>query len=266
MEPCVWKEIEGFPGYEINRKGDIMSFMHKKAKLRKQKIGKTGYWECPLSDSVGNSRKTQFVHRLVAKTFIPNPENKPFVNHINGVKLDNRVENLEWVTHQENVDHAIRTNLFQWSGQDNNAATLNNKQVEEICNRLYKSVYTYAYISSLYDTYPDLISAINVFAHWNSVSSSFMKDKGLEKLLKVGYPIRTIGFSTPELIVVCNASLKSSNFREFKEVLPQYKEGKLYNFYRKTLPKIINSWQERNLIKNSEYIYTNEVLKEFNHV
>lgn len=53
------------------------------------------------------------LHRVAAELFIPNPENKPEVNHINGDKMDFSVDNLEWVTHKENIQHAVRTGLFQ---------------------------------------------------------------------------------------------------------------------------------------------------------
>lgn len=68
-----------------------------------------GYLRCTFSNK--GKRQSVYVHRLVAMAYIPNPENKPTVNHINGNKTDNRVENLEWATQHEQKAHAIRNGL-----------------------------------------------------------------------------------------------------------------------------------------------------------
>ena len=78
-------------------------------KILRPGVNSRGYHSIALHANA--TRKSYLVHRLVAEAFIPNPENKPEVNHINGNKLDNRVENLEWVTTLENAHHAIKTGL-----------------------------------------------------------------------------------------------------------------------------------------------------------
>lgn len=86
-----------------------------------------------------SERKTQLVHRLVATAFIPNPENKSEVNHINGDKTDNRVCNLEWATRQENADHAAANNLMR-CGEAVIGSKLKESQVHEICRLLQAGV------------------------------------------------------------------------------------------------------------------------------
>jgi hypothetical protein len=99
-----WRDIEGYEGlYQVSNMGRVKSLNHGKETIMKPKIEK--YIRITLTKT--NKRQIYYIHRLVAIAFIPNPENKPDINHIDGNKKYNYVENLEWVTPSENVRHSI---------------------------------------------------------------------------------------------------------------------------------------------------------------
>lgn len=121
----IWKPIEGFEtAYHISNLGRVKRVAHVDVYTRKDsnkkvnryvadKIIKTRESEEYYEINLRYQNKSEFrrVHRMVATAFLPNPDNLPEVNHINGNKHDNRVENLEWCTSRENVQHSIKTGL-----------------------------------------------------------------------------------------------------------------------------------------------------------
>lgn len=104
----VWKPIEGFPSYEVSNFGRINN-IRRKRELNPGIDGSNGYKTVNLYDETGRIHK-KYMHRLVAEAFIPNPENKRTVNHIDCDKTNNRIDNLEWATDSENMRHAFNNN------------------------------------------------------------------------------------------------------------------------------------------------------------
>jgi len=108
-----WKPVVGYEGlYEVSNKGEIKSV--KTQKLLKPRLS-TGYAMVALWNN--GVRKDLKIHRLVAIAFIGNPLNKPQVNHIDCIKLNNNVNNLEWVTNSENIKHAYKNGLITISNE-----------------------------------------------------------------------------------------------------------------------------------------------------
>jgi hypothetical protein len=189
MNNCQWRAIVGYEGvYEVSNLGEVKSLPRKisngngfyisSEKLLKRSKSTTGYLKVELSDNA--KKKSLKVHRLVAMCFIPNPLNKPNVNHIDGNILNNEVKNLNWCTQAENVRHS-------------NALGLRKKKLnitEEIeLIKLYLSKVSAVEISTKFNISKGLIHVIlkrhNIGRYKNSerkIKFVLCKDKILEEL------------------------------------------------------------------------------------
>lgn len=139
----VWKDIKGYQGYyQVSNFGRVKSLdrivtysdkkVHSlKGKILKPMITKHGYETVDLRKN--QKRKTSKIHRLVAIAFLKNKKNKPQVNHIDGVKTNNNLSNLEWVNNSENIRHAYKKGLINTAkGERHAQSKLTKEQVLEI--------------------------------------------------------------------------------------------------------------------------------------
>lgn len=112
-----WADVLGYGGlYQVSDQGRVRQGRGVYSRVLSQTKTNVGYLVVSLSDGTGFKRK--YVHRLVAEAFMPDHAKGAEVNHINGDKTDNRLVNLEWVTHRENMQHA-RNVLKRWQGRRN---------------------------------------------------------------------------------------------------------------------------------------------------
>lgn len=116
----IWKQVLGYEDiYEISNKGRLRRVKTKKGHssgtIKRPFKGTNGYMNVNMY--MDNKHSNALVHRLVAIAFVPNPDNKPQVNHIDGNKLNNVAENLEWVTPKENIAHARKNGLLKESDE-----------------------------------------------------------------------------------------------------------------------------------------------------
>lgn len=167
----IWKPIEGHDGYEVSSLGRVRSYKRGRERLLKPHFFIRSPYYCVYL-YIGGKSKPFTIHKLVAQTFIPNPENKPQVNHINGVKTDNRVENLEWVTASENTRHAIDTGLMK-SGEEHSRAKLTIDAVLYI--RENPNHLTLKQLGEKFGVDQSAISMVQLGKNWQNAGGSIRK-------------------------------------------------------------------------------------------
>lgn len=136
----VWFCIKDFPNYKVSNLGSVKSLNYRNKRIEKKlakRKNQDGYIMAMLRHN--GVSKNKRVHRLVAEAFIPNHNNKPYINHINGVKSGNRIENLEWCTSSENNKHAF-INGLNYINIESVKERFSKKVINNITGEIFDSI------------------------------------------------------------------------------------------------------------------------------
>jgi hypothetical protein len=173
----IWKDIKGYEGlYQVSNLSRIKSLSRKqknrytyfftKEMIVNPHLSYQGYLMFDLRRD--NKRKCVYLHRIVALHFIPVVENKPTINHKNGIKTDNRIQNLEWCTQKENVHHACKNNLMNpVKGSNHYRTSLKEEDVIKI--REESKDHSQKYLSIKYKVSRDTIKFILSRRTWKHI-------------------------------------------------------------------------------------------------
>jgi len=169
----IWKDILNYEGYyQISNYGRVKSLKRSyytggkwEERIYKVRLTNNGYEYARLSKN--NKRKNYPIHRLVAIHFIVNPKNKPEINHIDGVKNNNYVNNLEWCTSSENKRHAFKIGLNNNKGEKHFASKLTQNEVDTIRQKLSNGVRGID-LSNEYNVAQSAISKIKHYKLWKN--------------------------------------------------------------------------------------------------
>lgn len=168
----IWNDVKGFVGtYQVSNFGRVKRIIDSNGNPKETIMyvfiePGIGYPKVLLTTKSTGKRKAYTIHRLVAKAFIPNPENKKYVNHIDSNKTNNKVENLEWCTNSENQIHAFKFgNQYTLRGEDNGAAKLTEKQAIEI----YNSTLSKTELSKKFNVSRRIVRMIKLKQRWKHI-------------------------------------------------------------------------------------------------
>lgn len=172
------KRLKDYPNYVLYSDGRLWSDNVKRFLIpfgigRVLKTGSRDYLAYKLCSD--GTEWTVQAHRLVASVFIPNPENLPEVNHKDGNKKNNCITNLEWASHQQDVQHAFDTGLNNgemWQGDKHSRSTYTNEEVVKICEMFSKGVIPKDLAKSTTKEYQKLFRIWNR-DNWTSISKDY---------------------------------------------------------------------------------------------
>ena len=155
--------------YEVNEEGVVRNKLTRH--VYKQQVTKTGY--IYVNTRYRGSLCYQLVHRLVAIAFIPNPENKPQVNHKDGIKANNYLTNLEWATQSENIKHAFSNGLMKAkTGTEHYATTYTEQQIRVACKLLERGERNVV-VADICDMTPDFVGNLKHGAGWKHIVKEY---------------------------------------------------------------------------------------------
>jgi|DEB0MinimDraft_10_1074344.scaffolds.fasta_scaffold116194_1 hypothetical protein len=165
----VWRKIPGYPNYEASSLGRIRSYCYgDKPKIMKQHSGKNGYKSLKLRKN--KTPKAFLVHRLVAAAFgvLKGLDDKLYINHLDGDKHNNCLENLERVTRSQNEKHAFKIGLKSHKGENHNQSKLTKEQVVIIRKRLKKGE-TAQKVASSFNVTRSCVYSIKQYRSWKDI-------------------------------------------------------------------------------------------------